>query len=225
MESSKYKIYEKLGFGTLLAGIGGFLDVYTYVLHKGVFANAQTGNLVLFAVSLSTNKAEDAVKYLYPLGAFILGIVLSELLRKSFNKANSSSWALSILFLELGILGLISFLPESVPDILITSSISFISSLQIGSFNKLEDLPFNTTMMTGNLKSLVQTFMAYLANPKSQAASASLWYALVLLSFILGAGLGVVLIQFFAQKSLLVCCFLQVLLIIQVLMEPKKNRA
>ena len=35
----------------LLAISGGFLDAYTYVCRGGVFANAQTGNLVLLAVS------------------------------------------------------------------------------------------------------------------------------------------------------------------------------
>lgn len=34
--------------GLLLAGVGGFLDAYTFVGYGGVFANAQTGNIVLF---------------------------------------------------------------------------------------------------------------------------------------------------------------------------------
>ena len=34
----------------LLAGVGGFLDAYTFVGYHGVFANAQTGNIVLLGV-------------------------------------------------------------------------------------------------------------------------------------------------------------------------------
>ena len=37
--------------GLLLAGAGGFLGAYTFVGRGGVFANAQTGNIVLLAVA------------------------------------------------------------------------------------------------------------------------------------------------------------------------------
>ena len=42
---------ENLPTGLLLAGAGGFLDAYTFVGRGGVFANAQTGNIVLLAVA------------------------------------------------------------------------------------------------------------------------------------------------------------------------------
>ena len=42
---------ENLSTGLLLAGAGGFLDAYTFVGRGGVFANAQTGNIVLLAVA------------------------------------------------------------------------------------------------------------------------------------------------------------------------------
>ena len=38
----------------LLTAVGGFLDAFTFVQH-GVFANAQTGNVVLFTVDLDDN--------------------------------------------------------------------------------------------------------------------------------------------------------------------------
>jgi hypothetical protein len=41
---------ESLPTGSVLAGVGGFLDAYTFVGYGGVFANAQTGNIVLLGV-------------------------------------------------------------------------------------------------------------------------------------------------------------------------------
>jgi hypothetical protein len=41
---------DTLPTGLLLAGAGGFLDAYTFVGRGGVFANAQTGNIVLLGV-------------------------------------------------------------------------------------------------------------------------------------------------------------------------------
>ena len=39
--------------GSLLALVGGFLDAYTYLCRGNVFANAQTGNIVLFGAKLA----------------------------------------------------------------------------------------------------------------------------------------------------------------------------
>lgn len=36
----------------ILAIVGGFLDAYSYLMRGHVFANAQTGNIVLFGVYL-----------------------------------------------------------------------------------------------------------------------------------------------------------------------------
>ncbi len=33
------------------AAVGGFLEAFTFLLHGGVFCNAQTGNPVLFALN------------------------------------------------------------------------------------------------------------------------------------------------------------------------------
>ena len=41
---------ENFILGIMLALTGGFLDAYTYITRGGVFANAQTGNIVLMAI-------------------------------------------------------------------------------------------------------------------------------------------------------------------------------
>jgi uncharacterized protein DUF1275 len=50
---------ETLPTGLLLAGAGGFLDAYTFIGRGGVFANAQTGNIVLLASSYRANDARQ----------------------------------------------------------------------------------------------------------------------------------------------------------------------
>ena len=42
--------------GALLALTGGFLDAYSYLTRGGVFANAQTGNMVLLGLRLSEQR-------------------------------------------------------------------------------------------------------------------------------------------------------------------------
>ena len=60
---------------------GGFQDAYTYVMRGGVFANAQTGNIVLFATNMLSKEWSKALGYLIPILAFSFGIFLAEMLR------------------------------------------------------------------------------------------------------------------------------------------------
>ena len=50
MNQLQKKASESYTVGIILAFVGGFLDIYTYVSRGGVFANAQTGNMVLLAI-------------------------------------------------------------------------------------------------------------------------------------------------------------------------------
>lgn len=45
-----------LAVGILLALAGGFMDAYSYMARGHVFANAQTGNILLFAVAISEGR-------------------------------------------------------------------------------------------------------------------------------------------------------------------------
>ena len=50
--------------GLLLAVVGGFLDAYTYLCRGRVFANAQTGNIVLLGVNLTEQNWNRTFYYL-----------------------------------------------------------------------------------------------------------------------------------------------------------------
>ena len=54
---------------------GGFQDAYTYCCRGKVFANAQTGNIVLMSANLLSGEAAHSVKYIVPLLSFLLGIM------------------------------------------------------------------------------------------------------------------------------------------------------
>lgn len=47
------QISESIGLGLLLALAGGFMDAYSYIERGQVFANAQTGNILLFGINIS----------------------------------------------------------------------------------------------------------------------------------------------------------------------------
>ena len=52
MEEKRLQMSESFFLTAILAIVGGFLDAYSYLMRGHVFANAQTGNIVLFGVYL-----------------------------------------------------------------------------------------------------------------------------------------------------------------------------
>ena len=57
---------------------GGFQDAYTYMVRDHVFANAQTGNVVLMSTHLFGGEWAAALRYLLPLLAFVAGVLVAE---------------------------------------------------------------------------------------------------------------------------------------------------
>ena len=57
---------ESIKLGVILAIAGGFMDAYSYLARGQVFANAQTGNMLLFGVNLASGQFQHALHYLCP---------------------------------------------------------------------------------------------------------------------------------------------------------------
>ena len=57
---------EAVSTGIFLTLSGGFQDAYTYYCRGNVFANAQTGNIVLMGSHLAAREWNLAVRYLAP---------------------------------------------------------------------------------------------------------------------------------------------------------------
>ena len=77
---------ESIRLGMLLAVSGGFMDAYSYIERDHVFANAQTGNMLLLGVNLSEGNFRMAMHYFFPVFAFALGIALAELVHVGRNR-------------------------------------------------------------------------------------------------------------------------------------------
>ena len=63
---------------------GGLQDAYTYLCRGKVFANAQTGNIVLFSAYLFDGDWTHSRRYLVPVLSFMLGIFVAECIHRHF---------------------------------------------------------------------------------------------------------------------------------------------
>ena len=149
---------ESIRLGMLLAVSGGFMDAYSYIERDHVFANAQTGNMLLLGVNLSEGNFQMAMHYFFPVFAFALGISLAELVHVGKNRF--LHWRQSAVLIEAVILAGVAFFPLSM-NLLANSLTSFACGIQVESFRKIRGNSIATTMCIGNMRSGTQNLCNY----------------------------------------------------------------
>lgn len=198
-------VHQTIRVGVCLAFVGGFLDAYTYILRGGVFANAQTGNVVLLGVELARGNLH-CLYYTMPILAFLLGVLASEWIKHRFQNKTMLKWQHAILLVEAALLLCVAFVPQGVANAAVNITVSLVCSLQVNTFRNLHGLTYATTMCTGNLRSAGEQVFRWLFNKDVQAAIAAAKYFLILACFIFGAVVGTLLCGILAEKAVLVCC-------------------
>ena len=203
MKNSK-QMSESIGLGVVLAFAGGFMDAYSYLCRDHVFANAQTGNMLLLGVNLSSGNFPEALRYFCPVLAFTLGIMLADLARIHLKENGRLHWRQLAVLGEALVLIMVGFLPQS-KNLLANSLISFACGIQVESFRKIRGNGIATTMCIGNLRSATQNICDYLHTKDKQARNRGLLYFGIICFFVLGAIAGNQVVNRLAQKAVLVC--------------------
>jgi uncharacterized membrane protein YoaK (UPF0700 family) len=181
---------EPLPVGMLLAGVGGFLDAYTYVGYHGVFANAQTGNVVLLGVDAQAGHWQDALLHVPPVVAFVLGVALAHgLARPKVREIvrHPTRW---VLITEIVVLAIVGALPGGIPRGIVPGAISFVSAAQVATFRSLEGIGYTSTITTGNLRDLTAAFLKWRAGRDLVARRRTAVLASIIAGFAVGAGIG-----------------------------------
>ena len=147
---------------------GGAMDAWVYLAHGHVFANAQTGNIVLMGVALAGGDVARAATHLPSLLAFVNGVLASrlsgELLKR--NRLNSRNVRLGLECVMLVALGLFS---HRMPERAVIACVGFIAGVHITSLSHIGSWSFNTGTTTGNLRAGVS------ALAKALTGSAEEW--------------------------------------------------
>lgn len=179
--------------GVLLAFVGGFLDAYTYLCRGKVFANAQTGNMVLFGIKLSEGDFMEAGYYLAPIFAFVIGIFLANIIKTNYKEKQMVHWRQIIVVMELIMLLVVANIPSGVWDAVANVIVSFVCALQVESFRTVNGYAYASTMCTGNLRSATERIFNYIKSKDREDLEASIHYYGIILVFIVGAAFGAIL--------------------------------
>lgn len=205
MKIHDIQMSESLSIGLLLASVGGFLESYSFLSRNGVFANCQTGNLVLMALYFTQGNLEHTLSYFIPILSFVIGVVLVEMIRL-FSNNRLLHWRQYILLLEAVLLSMAAIIPSGRYDIIATTIISLSCSMQVEAFRKVKGSVFATTMCTGNLRSGTYHLFQHLSTKDPGSLKITGHYFSVIFVFMAGAIIGGFATEHLGERAIFLCC-------------------
>ena len=195
---------ESIELAIFLALSGGLMDAYSYLLRGQVFANAQTGNMLLLGVYASQGNWAMCLKYVFPISFFALGIFLSDLFRKKDNF--KLHWRQNAVIFEIFLLICVAFIPKNMNETA-NAMTSFACGIQVQSFKKVCGIDFSTTMCIGNLRGGTHNLAEYFYTKNKKFLEYSLMYFGIILCFIIGAIIGSKFSNILGLKTILLSAF------------------
>ena len=181
---------DTLSSAILLALTGGVLDAFLYLDHGHVFAGAMTGNAVLFGIALLRESHLSALQHALPLVAFGCGVWLAEIVQ---NRLHHHAVTVGLACEAAGLLAA-SFLPGSFPEQVFVFLIALFAAFQIASFRKADQYSYNSTFITGDMRTLfVGLYEALHPEKRAEGVRQALELGLILVGFFVGTMLGAVL--------------------------------
>ncbi len=187
---------ESFRLSAVLSFSGGLQDAYTYNVRGNVFANAQTGNVVLMSQNFMMGNWSSGVHYMLPLLAFAAGVLMTERIEFRWKNSRGIHWRQIVLLIEIALLGMVGFLPAEL-NVLANMLVSFTCAMQVQAFRKVHGYGYASTMCIGNLRSGTESLSRYLRNRDRESLRKALHFFGIILVFALGAGAGGVLSQVF----------------------------
>ena len=206
---------ESFLLSALLSFSGGLQDAYTYNVRGKVFANAQTGNVVLMSQNFMCGEWVQSLYYLSPLLSFSLGVFVAERIENKFKENRPLHWRQIILFIEMAALVLVGLLPARF-DMAANMLVSFSCAMQVQTFRKVQGYGYASTMCIGNLRSGTESLSQYFRSRDKMAMRKALNFFGIILIFAVGAGAGGILSGVFGIRTIWIS--VAILFIVTVIM-------
>ena len=184
---------------------GGLQDAYTYLFRGKVFANAQTGNIVLLSANIMDSQWDRVLHYLVPLCAFALGVLLAEKMRECFREMQRLHWRQLVVLGEVLLLFIVGFLPPE-QNLLANAIVSFACAMQVQAFRKVDGYAFASTMCIGDLRSGMEALCIWRKSHDPKAKDRMQRYFSIILLFALGAGMGSIGAAHLGGRAIWISC-------------------
>lgn len=208
----------------LLIFVAGFYGAYTYTVRGGVFCNAQTANFVLFAMALGNARWLQALYFLIPMSAYLLGAIISEAIAKPVRRLRVIRWDTLLIMIEMVTVMILGFIPDSAPFQITQVAVNFIASMQYNTFRQAEKVPMATTFCTNHLRQVGIAIVKVWKGKDSEIYRRRLLiHSRMLLFFTLGGVASAALCRFFSGRAVFFALIPLLVLLIDLLYADLKT--
>jgi uncharacterized membrane protein YoaK (UPF0700 family) len=152
LNESEYLECERWWIFALMMLVGGYFGAFTYSIRGGVFCNAQTANVVLFAMALGDENWGRAAYLLIPMSAYLLGAFISESMAYRIKKFHTIRWDTLFVAIDMVVVIFLGALPETAPYQITQVLINLVCSMQYNTFRQAEGVPMATTFCTNHIR-------------------------------------------------------------------------
>lgn len=182
---------QRMRVAYILTAVGGFLDAYTYFERGGVFANAQTGNIVKLGIALANGARDQYLSYLLPICSFAAGLMASLAVKEVLERRQVRLVRRTVLAAEIVGLAIVGFVPLGEQwDKLANCIVSFVAAMQYETFTTFRGEAIVTTMSTGNLRKMVDALFLGIIHNDTEKLLRSVLFLTIIATFTFGAYLG-----------------------------------
>ena len=209
---------ESFKVSAILSFSGGLQDAYTYNVRGNVFANAQTGNVVLMSQNFMMGNWINGIHYLIPLISFATGVFITEQIEHKYKNNKRVHWRQIILFIEIVLLGAVGFIPTK-NNIVANMLVSFACAMQVQAFRKVHGYGYASTMCIGNLRSGTESLSQYFRTRNKASLNKALHFFGIILCFAIGAGTGGIISNALYNKTIWISLLLLVAVFAMMIKE------
>ena len=209
---------ESFRLSAILSFSGGLQDAYTYNVRGNVFANAQTGNVVLMSQSLMTGNWNRGIHYMLPLISFATGVFVTEQIEYRCKNSRTVHWRQIVLSIEIVLLAIVGFMSTDL-NVAANMLVSFACAMQVQAFRKVHGYGYASTMCIGNLRSGTESLSHYLRNKDKSALKKSLHFFGIILFFAVGAGIGGIVSNMLYLKTIWISSVLLAVVAVMMIRE------
>jgi uncharacterized membrane protein YoaK (UPF0700 family) len=205
----------------LLAGVGGFLDAYTFVGYNGVFANAQTGNIVLFGVDAQAGHWQEALLHIPPVVAFVLGVALAQVLAQPAVRRIVRRPTRWILIAEIVVLAAIAATSGQIPGRVVPGAIAFVAAVQVSTFRSLDGVEYTSTLTTSNLRALTVNIFRWRTGHDPAARHHAALLAAIIAAFAVGAAAGGLCTRLIHRQAAWIAAAALMIVLVAIVIETR----
>lgn len=221
MEVKKAKVDESLIFMGLLTFIGGFINAYAFFTRGQAFVSMHTGNMAKIGLSLYQNDFNMLISSIVPITGCLLGAVLAQLLKFSLKEYEVPKLRKALLLAELIVLLGVGFISTSSSNNAVNFLLSVITTFQLSNFRKYNGNVHNSTIATGNLRTLGAHIGDIFIKKDSASVKVASKYFILVFSFPVGIFFGGLLSTLCGIYAIWFCCIILLFLAYLVNSEYK----